>query len=69
MAEAMTRSKRMTAVDNFEITTLFVVAAAMVLKPTGDEPGILIEFAVVLGLVAFVNARALSGASADAAPA
>lgn len=69
MAEAMTRSKRMTAVDNFEITTLFVVAAAMVLKPTGDDPGILIAFAAILGLVAFVNARALSGVSADAAPA
>ena len=69
MTEAMTRSKRMTAVDNFELTILYVVAAAMVLKPTGDDPGILIAFAVILGLVAFVNARALSGTPAETAPA
>ena len=69
IAEAMTRSKRMTAVDNFELTVLYVVAAAMVLKPTGDDPGILIAFAAVLGLVAFVNARALNSSAADAAPA
>ena len=69
MAEAMSRSARMTAVDNFQLTTLYVVAAAMVLKPTGDDPGILIAFAVILGLVAFVNLRALSGAPSDATPA
>ncbi len=69
MTEAMTRSKRMTAVDNFEITTLYVVAAAMVLKPTGDDPGLLITFAVILGLVAFINARALGSQAAEAGPA
>ena len=68
MAEAMTRSKRMTAVDNFELTTLFVVAAAMVLKPTGDDAGVLIALAAILGLVAFVNARAIRG-DTGAAPA
>jgi len=65
MAEAMTRSKRMTAVDNFELTVLYVVAAAMVLKPTGDDPGVLIALAAVLVLVAFLNARALDGSGAD----
>jgi uncharacterized membrane protein len=69
MTEAMTRSKRMTAVDNFELTTLYVVAAAMVLKPTGEDPGILIAFAAILGLVLFVNFRAIGGATADTAPA
>ena len=69
MAEAMSRSKRMSAVDHFELTVLYIVAAAMVLKPTGDDPGILIAFAAILVLVAFVNARALSGAPADTASA
>ena len=68
MSEAMTRSKRMTAVDNFELTTLYVVAAAMVLKPTGDDPGILIALAAILGLVAFVNARAITGTPRPTAP-
>ena len=69
MAEAMTRSARMTAVDNFELTTLYVVAASMVLKPTGDDPGVLIVLAVILGLVAFVNLPALRGsAGAASAP-
>ncbi len=69
MSEAMMRSKRMIAVDNFELTTLYVVAASMVLKPTGDDPGVLIALAAILGLVALVNFRALSGAPADTAPA
>jgi uncharacterized membrane protein len=60
-AEAMIRSARMTAVDHFQLTTLFVVVAAMVLKPTGDDPGVLIALAAVLGLVAVANARALNG--------
>ena len=37
------------------LTTLYVVAAAMVLKPTGDDPGILIAFAAILGLVLSVK--------------
>ncbi len=65
MAEAMGRSKRMTAVDNFELTTLFVVAAAMVIKPTGDDPGVLIAFAIILGIVIAVNFRSLGHATAD----
>ena len=69
MAEAMSRSKRMIAVDNFELTTLYVVAASMVLKPTGDDPGLLVALAAILGLVGLVNFRALSGAPADTAPA
>lgn len=60
MTEAMTRSRRMTAVDNFQLTTLFVVVAAMVLKPTGDDPGVLIALAGILGFVAAVNLRGLS---------
>lgn len=60
-AEAMQRSKRMSAVDNFELTTLYVVVAAMVLKPTGDDPGVLLALAGVLGLVAFINLPALRG--------
>jgi uncharacterized membrane protein len=69
MAEAMSRSARMTAVDNFELTTLYVVAAAMVLKPTTDDAGVLIVLAAILGLVAFVNLSALRGsASAASAP-
>ena len=69
MAEAMTRSARMTAVDNFELTTLYVVAAAMVLKPTRDDAGVLIVLAAILGLVAFVNLGALrGGASPPSAP-
>ena len=68
-AEAISRSARMSAVDNFQVTTLYVVVAAMVLKPTGDDPGILIVFAAILGLVATVNARALRGeAGATSAP-
>jgi uncharacterized membrane protein len=63
MSEAMTRSARMTAVDNFELTTLFVVAAAMVLKPTTDDAGVLIVMAAILGAVAFVNLPALRGSS------
>lgn len=69
MAEAMTRSARMTAVDNFELTTLFVVAASMVLKPTSDDAGLLIVLAARLGIVALVNLRALGGARSDTAPA
>ena len=70
MAEAMTRSARMTAVDHFELTTLYVVAAAMVLKPTTDDAGVLIVLAAILGLVAFVNLPALRGsAQASSAPA
>jgi uncharacterized membrane protein len=68
-AEAMSRSSRMTAVDHFQLTTLFVVVAAMVLKPTGDDPGVLIALAAALGLVALANARALRGdAGAPSAP-
>lgn len=64
MAEAMSRSKRMSAVDNFELTTLYVVAASMVIKPTTDDPGVLLVLAAVLGLVAFVNLPALRGGAA-----
>ena len=42
---------------------------AMVLKPTGDDAGVLIALAAILGLVAFVNARALGGAQSDTTPA
>ena len=69
MAEAVKRSRRMTAVDHFELTVLFVVAAAMVLKPTGNDPGLLIAFAAILGLVAAFNVRALSGGPTDPAAA
>jgi uncharacterized membrane protein len=63
MEEAMTRSKRMTAVDHFELTVLYVVAAAMVLKPTGDDPEVLIGLAAILGLVAVLNLRGLGGSA------
>lgn len=61
MSEAMSRSARMTAVDHFELTLLYVVAAAMVLKPTTDDAGILIAFAAILGAVAFLNLGGLRG--------
>lgn len=69
MAEAMSRSERMIAVDNFELTTLYVVAASMVLKPTGDDPGVLLVLAAILVAVAVVNLPKLRGsASATSAP-
>ena len=69
MTEVLSRSRRMTAVDHFELMVLFVVAAAMVLKPTGDDPGVLIALAAILGVVAFANLPALRGsASAASAP-
>lgn len=65
-AEAMSRSKRMSAVDNFELTTLYVVVAAMVLKPTGDDPAVLLVLAGVLAGVAVLNLPALRGSVAEA---
>jgi uncharacterized membrane protein len=62
-AEAMRRSSRMMAVDNFELTLLYIVVAAMVLKPTGDDPGVLLVLAGVLALVAAVNLPALRGSA------
>ena len=44
--------RRINAVSRIELTVLYLVVAAMVLKPTGDDTGTLILFAAVL-LAAF----------------
>ena len=42
------RVSRINAVSRIELTVLYLVVAAMALKPTGDDTGTLIAGAVVL---------------------
>jgi len=64
--EVRSRIRRLNAVDRIEVTVLFLVVADMVLKPTGDDVGLLIAGAAIIVGVA---ALALGSASRRSAPA
>jgi hypothetical protein len=56
--EALERMDRMERVGRIELVVLFLVVADMVIKPTGDDTGVLIAFALILGAAsAFVLSR------------
>jgi uncharacterized membrane protein len=50
--EVQARIRRLNAVDRIQVTVLFIVVADMVLKPTGDDVGMLIAGAAILVAVA-----------------
>ena len=56
-AEASRRSARMTAVDRVQVSTLFLVVAAMVIKPTGEDVGLLLGGVVLLAISAAMALR------------
>ncbi len=47
--EVRARIRRLNVLDRFQVLILFVVVADMVLKPTGDDTGVLIVGALVIG--------------------
>lgn len=58
--ELARRLRRVNATDRFQLTILFLVVADMVLKPTGDDAGLLIAGAAMLaaaGLLAYRQAQ------------
>ena len=59
--ELQRRLKRVTAVDRFELSILFLVVADMTLKPTGDDAGVLVAMAVIAALAALPMARLARG--------
>ena len=50
--EVQSRIRRLNAIDRIQVTLLFLVVADMVLKPTGDDVGMLLIMAGVLVAVA-----------------
>ena len=66
-AEADRRIRRLNVVDRVQLTILFLVVADMVIKPTGDDPGVLIAGAAILAAVAAMGVASLRGG--DHAPA
>jgi len=65
--EVQMRIRRLNAVDRIQVAILFLVVADMVLKPTGDDVGMLIVGAAILvavAAVAFAYARRRSVAPA-----
>lgn len=64
--EVQRRIRRLNAVDRIQVTILFLVVADMVLKPTGDDVGMLIAGAAILAGASVV---ALGYARRRAAPA
>jgi uncharacterized membrane protein len=47
--EVRARIRRLNILDRFQVLILFVVVADMVLKPTGDDAGVLVIGALVIG--------------------
>jgi uncharacterized membrane protein len=47
--EVVRRAARITVLERFQLMVLFLVAADMVIKPTGDDTGVLIAGAAILG--------------------
>jgi uncharacterized membrane protein len=67
--EVRSRIRRLNAVDRIEVTVLFLVVGDMVLKPTGDDIGILLAGAAILAGVAVLSfATAQRAAPAQARP-
>ena len=59
--EIAARVHRVNIIDRVQIAVLFVLVADMVLKPTGDDTGVLIVGAVVLAGVLALAAATVSG--------
>jgi uncharacterized membrane protein len=58
-AEARYRIRRLNIVDRFQTTILFLVVADMVIKPTGDDGGVLVVGALILAAVGALGLAAL----------
>jgi uncharacterized membrane protein len=56
--EVQSRIRRLNAVDRIQVTVLFLVVADMVLKPTGDDAGLLIAGAAIIAGVTVLALRA-----------
>lgn len=54
--EVEARTRRMDVLGYFELVILFVVVAAMVIKPTGDDTGVVVVGAIVCALAALLAA-------------
>jgi uncharacterized membrane protein len=65
--EAQQRVARINAVSRIELTVLYLVVAAMALKPTGDDAGTLALFAAVLLAAVTLWGRQLRGPTAATA--
>ena len=70
--EVERRLHRLNIVDRIQLTILFLVVADMVIKPTGDDAGVLIAGAAILAAVAVLGAasirrRGAGGAASDPA--
>jgi len=59
--EVEARVHRVNVVDRIQLTVLFLVVADMVIKPTGDDTGVLIVGAAILAGVLALAAAAISG--------
>jgi uncharacterized membrane protein len=69
-AEAAWRIRRLDATDRVQLLILFLVLAAMVLKPTGDDTGVLIGGAAILAAaIAIAVASASRGGHGAGQPA
>ncbi len=62
--EATRRSRRMTAVDHIELTILYLVLVTMVVKPTGDDTGVLVALGAIFIAAVALNVPALRGSRA-----
>lgn len=60
------RIRRLNMIDRFQLSILFVVVAAMVIKPTGDDTGVLIAGAAILALGIAYALSAVRGPAAAA---
>lgn len=60
------RLARIGFVDRAQVSLLFLIVADMVLKPTGDDTGLLIAGGVLAGLAALYAVRGVSSTSAAA---
>ena len=60
-AEADARLHRLNIVDRLQLTILFLVVADMVIKPTGDDSGVLIVGALILAAAIMVAVRMVRG--------
>ena len=62
--ELDSRLLAVTAVDRVQVTILFLVVADMVLKPTGDDTGVLIVGALIVAAAVVAAALAIRGGPA-----
>lgn len=63
--EAGFRVRRLNVVDRLQVTILFVVLADMVLKPAGEDTGLLLAGAVVLAAATAMSVAAIGRASSS----